>query len=228
MIESKDDYRYYVEQDRKALGYGERRGFAGRMRQLLLPDPIRRFERRLRRCEYLLNVKGRGVRYYLALIAFERLSRKLGFYIPLNVFGPGLSIPHYGTIIVNPAARVGKNCRLHACVNIGASNGSHAAPQIGDNVYIGPSAVIFGAITIADNVTIGANATVNRSCTEKGAVLAGTPAMVIKSGFPVWWETNRIDLRHPTDRPTNQPTNQPTNHTLITLSSAWSPRRISA
>lgn len=102
MIESKDDYRYYVEQDRKALGYGERRGFAGRMRQLLLPDPIRRFERRLRRCEYLLNVKGRGVRYYLALIAFERLSRKLGFYIPLNVFGPGLSIPHYGTIIVNP------------------------------------------------------------------------------------------------------------------------------
>ncbi|WP_289061865.1 hypothetical protein [uncultured Alistipes sp.] len=136
MIESKDDYRYYVEQDRKALGYGKRRGFAGRMRQLLLPDPIRRFERRLRRCEYLLNVKGRGLSYYLTLIAFERLSRKLGFYIPLNVFGPGLSIPHYGTITVNPAARVGKNCRLHACVNIGASNGSHAAPQIGDNVYI--------------------------------------------------------------------------------------------
>lgn len=136
MIESKDDYRYYVEQDRKALGYGKRRGFAGRMRQLLLPDPIRRFERRLRRCEYLLNVKGRGLSYYLTLIAFERLSRKLGFYIPLNVFGPGPIDPALRHDYRQSGRPGRQKLPAHACVNIGASNGSHAAPQIGDNVYI--------------------------------------------------------------------------------------------
>lgn len=127
-------------------------------------------------------------------IRYRKLSLKLGFSIPINTFGPGLSIVHYGTIIVNSAARIGKNCRLHACVNIGASRGSKRAPRIGDNVYIGPSAVIFGDICIANNVTIGANATVNKDCREANAVLAGTPAIVVKRDFPVWWRLNDLDL----------------------------------
>lgn len=44
--------------------------------------------------------------------------------------------------------------------------GSKKAPKIGDNVYIGPGAVLFGDIEIADNCWIGANAVVNKSFLE--------------------------------------------------------------
>ena len=50
----------------------------------------------------------------------RKLQIKLGFPIPSNVFGPGLSIAHYGTIVVSEHASIGCNCRIHVGVNIGA------------------------------------------------------------------------------------------------------------
>lgn len=122
--------------------------------------------------------------WLLAKYKFRKLSIKLGYSIPINVFGPGLSLPHYGTIVVNPDTKVGKNCRIHVGVNIGAHHDK--APRIGDNVYIGPGAIIFGGVEIADNVSIGANATVNKSVTEPNVVVVGTPAQVVKRGAPSW------------------------------------------
>lgn len=116
------------------------------------------------------------------------MGLKLGYSIPLNIFGPGLSLPHTGTIVVNGRAKIGAHCRLHVCVNIGASGGSTEAPQLGDNVYIGPGAILFGNITIANNVTIGANATVNRSCDQENVIIAGSPASIVKENYPNWTE----------------------------------------
>ena len=113
----------------------------------------------------------------------RKIGIKLGYSIPVNVFGPGLSLPHYGTIVVSKNAKVGKNCRLHVGTNIGASAGRPEAPVIGDNVYIGPGAILFGNITIADNVTVAANATVNRNCEIPNVVLAGTPAKIVKEKY---------------------------------------------
>lgn len=124
----------------------------------------------------------------------RKLGVKLGFSISINCFDAGLSIPHYGTIVVNSRARIGKNCRLHVGVNIGASAGKREAPQIGENVYIGPGAIIFGEIKIADNVTIGANATVNKSCERTDVVLVGTPAQIVKDNYPIWWKINGLKL----------------------------------
>lgn len=109
------------------------------------------------------------------------MSLRLGFTIPLNVFGPGLSIAHRGTIVINKDTRVGENCRIHACTNIGSGKGSVSAPQIGNNVYIGPGAKIFGDIVIADNIAIGANSVVNKSFYEKGISIAGIPAKKINA-----------------------------------------------
>ena len=78
-------------------------------------------------------------------------------------------------------AKVGKNCRIQEGVNIGATNGSNLAPQIGDNVFIGTGAKIIGDITIADDVAIGANAVVVKSITERGCTYAGVPAKKISS-----------------------------------------------
>ena len=123
---------------------------------------------------------------------YRNISHKLGFTIPINTCGPGLSIPHYGTIIINPNARIGCNCRLHACVNIGASAGRKEAPKIGDNCYLGPGVILFGEIEITDNITIGANSTVNKSFLNKNTVIAGTPAKEVKSNYPTWVEFNKV------------------------------------
>jgi serine O-acetyltransferase len=101
---------------------------------------------------------------------------KLGFTIPLNVFGPGLSISHFGTIVINKHAMIGANCRIHPGVCIGGLKGK--APRIGNNVYIGPGAKIFGDITIDDNVAIGANSVVNKDV-PMSVTVAGNPAKIV-------------------------------------------------
>lgn len=58
---------------------------------------------------------------------------RLGFEIPCNIFGPDLFITHYGPI-VNGAARIGANCWIHTCVNIGTKAHTFLAPKIGDDV----------------------------------------------------------------------------------------------
>lgn len=101
------------------------------------------------------------------------LSIKLGWVVPPNTCDAGLCIVHPGTVVINPNARLGKNARIHVCVNIGASN--TGAPLIGNDVYIGPGAKIYGGIHIGNKVAIGANSVVNKSCSDN-VLLVGVPA----------------------------------------------------
>jgi len=184
MIKTAVDLAYYLEADRIALDRQRNPCFTRQwLAGMLFADDLWHFEIALRRLEYLQNQEQRlwiRIRKVFAYRRYLRLSRMLGYTIPINVFGPGLSIAHVGTIVVNTGARVGANCRLHVCVNIGTEAGcSDKAPQIGDNVYIGPGAKIFGGIEIADGCAIGANAVVNKSFLEPGSVIAGVPARKI-------------------------------------------------
>lgn len=194
MIQSKNDLRYYMEKDALALGiHKKRRG----LKNLLFPNEIHLFEIFLRKLEYYENVGRKRsivgkVLWLYYKIRFRKQSMKLGFSISPNCIGPGLSIAHYGNIVINSNAKIGAFCRLHSGVNIGASAGSKAAPQLGDNIYIGPGAILFGNICITDNVTIGANATVNKSFTEQNVVLAGTPAKVVKQNMESWIIFNNV------------------------------------
>jgi serine O-acetyltransferase len=170
MINSYSDYLSYLEADRLALGR------TASLKAWLFDD-IWRFQRLLRKTEYLINCHPRSLRRRWFAFWLGRLGVKLGFSIPPNVFGPGLSIAHYGTIAVNDGAKVGANCRLHVCVVIGTKAGeSRAAPTLGNNCYIGPGAKLFGPIHIGDNTAIGANSVVNRSFPEGNVTLAGVPA----------------------------------------------------
>ncbi|GHT66754.1 serine O-acetyltransferase [Bacteroidia bacterium] len=190
MIQSKQNYLSYLNADESACGKKKKS-----LKNFFFPDLVWQFQKSLRRYEYYTNVKRGLLGNILQIIAYSRyrrLSLKLGFSIPKNVFGPGLSIAHYGTIVINPATRIGKNCRIHASVNIGASGGSPKAPQIGDNVYIGPGAIIFGDISIADNVSIGANATVNKSIETPNCIVAGSPAKIVKENVSSWCQAKLI------------------------------------
>ena len=67
-------------------------------------------------------------------------------------------------------------------VNIGMQGLSDAdSPIIGDNVWIGPGAKLFGKIIIGNNCQIGANAVVNKSFEEEGITIAGVPAKKISN-----------------------------------------------
>ena len=181
MIDSKDKLNYYLKED-FYVNDKVKLTFREYVLNWFYPDYLWCFLKTLRYYEYWLNNPCNGIyskvkrKYYLRL--FKKYSVKLGFSIPPNVFGPGLRIPHYGTIIVHPHAKVGKNCVLQAGVNIGVNK--RGVPVIGDDVYIGPGAKIFGSITIADKIAIGANAVVNKSFYENNITIAGIPARIIK------------------------------------------------
>lgn len=189
MINSKQDYINFLEADRVALGkpiYS----LKILLIEYLKVDMLWKFQRLLRKAEYFKNVRSQKtligkIRYILIKRKFKKASLKLGFSIPENVFGPGLAIMHYGTIIINPRTKVGANCRIHACVNIGESGGKAGAPIIGNNVYIGPGAKIYGDITIPNNSAIAANAAVSKSFFNEGVVLGGVPAK----------EIGKVDIR---------------------------------
>lgn len=183
MILSKVDYLSYLEADRIALGRNKK-GFLDKLIGLIAPDYIWKFQRLLRRLEYYKNVKNNGffnkVVYLYLRLKYKKLSVKLSFTIPENVFGPGLAIVHYGTIVVNENAKVGANCRIHVGTNIGASGGVSRGPLIGDNVYLAPGVKILGDIRIPNNTAIGANSVVTKSFTEENMLIAGVPAKIIK------------------------------------------------
>ena len=141
-----------------------------------LTHHIWHFQIFLRVYEYVTNTKKNVFIRLLVKLIFDRKSRNLGFTIPINVFGEGLSIAHYGTIVVNNNSKIGKNCRIHVCVNIGSKPGSQAAPILGDNCYIGPGVKIYGGISLADGTIIGANSVVNKSVFEKDVTVVGIPA----------------------------------------------------
>lgn len=176
MIRSKKDLKFYLKCDEIANGYDKKK-----IKKYLFNHEWR-FHKVLRKCEYYLNCRkdliGK-VLYFYYRYRQHNLGIKLGWLIPPNTFGPGLCIVHTGPVIVNANVRAGSNCRIHACVNIGSSGGKKEAPQLGDNVYIGPGTQIFGNIIIGSNVAIGAGSVVNKSFDIDGITIAGVPAKKI-------------------------------------------------
>ncbi len=173
-MRTRSDLRHFLKSDRKAL---EMR----RSRPRFLGDEIWKFLICLRHVEYYGSRRGPWSRLLGGFYRFQmhRLGVALGFSIPPGVCGPGLSLAHYGSIVISPAARIRANCRIHSGVNIGVAKGGVVAPRIGDNVYIGPGAKLFGDIRIGDGVAIGANAVVTKSF-ESGVTIVGVPARVIR------------------------------------------------
>lgn len=175
LIQSKEDYQYFLEADRIALRKKHKH-------PPLFGEEIWKFQRLLRKAEYIQNCKSSFLsKKYLTFLRYRlyKKSVRLGLMIPRNAFGPGLSIAHYGSIHVVGKTKVGANCRINPCVTI-ALNGK-GAPHIGDNVFIGAGAVIYGGIEIADGIAIGANSYVNKSFTEPNITIAGCPAKKVSN-----------------------------------------------
>ena len=166
-INSKEDYNLFLEADMHRRGLQKWSAFS----RLWQPaSVILAWQRLLREAEYYHNCKTSlsWTPYYAYLWhKLQQSSIKLGFTIPLNVFGPGLVITHWGTIIVSPKAQVGANCNLGNDTHIARKTARFDnAPRIGDDVKIGAGARILGDIELADRIVVGTNAVVTKSFTE--------------------------------------------------------------
>ena len=105
---------------------------------------------------------------------------RLGFEIPLNVFGKGLHIFHTGNIIINETSSVGEYCNIIGSTCLGSKDGGNG-PTIGNHCELGMNSVVIGNVKIGNNVYIGAGAVVTKSFEQNGVSLAGVPAKIVAS-----------------------------------------------
>ena len=184
MITSKRILKFYIDQDsfnyKAVLGMHK---WCNQLRANPISDQwyIWKYIKTLRICEYHIN--NNGLQHKLLRLWYlhklRKLSRITGFQIPPNTVGAGLTIWHWGPIIVNPNVRIGEKCTLNPMVIIGHKNEGEVAPKIGNNVFIGGGAKVIGDIIIGDNVTIAPNAVVVKDVKDN-CVVGGVTSKVLK------------------------------------------------
>lgn len=105
---------------------------------------------------------------------------KTGIQIPeQTIIDRGFRIAHFGHIVINPAAIIGKNFNISQGVTIGSAEGKKkGTPIIGNNVSIQANAVIVGGIKIGNDVLIAPNAFVNFDVPD-GSIVLGNPGQII-------------------------------------------------
>jgi serine O-acetyltransferase len=161
--------------------YGGLKGTKGLLKGLLYPGF--RYTFILRKLSFCKKYTPSWLFYTLL---HRRYSYKYGFQIEKNtVIGAGFYIGHYGAIVINPNAVLGKNCTISNGITIGQTNrGTRKGfPVIGDHVFIGTGSVIVGGITIGSNVLIAPNSLVNIDVPEYSLVI-GNPCKIIPHENP--------------------------------------------
>jgi serine O-acetyltransferase len=86
-------------------------------------------------------------------------------------------------VVIHKDARVGRRVFVSPQVTVGGRSGHRQVPVIEDDVYIGSGAKVLGPITVGRGATIGANAVVLKDV-PPGAVVAGVPARILRTGGP--------------------------------------------
>jgi serine O-acetyltransferase len=119
----------------------------------------------------------------LAMFLRGRMVKVSGAEIhPMATVGPGLHLVHSNGVVIGAFAIIGKNCRVHHGVTVGAprrsAGGKWGYSTLGDDVTIGTHAVILGAVNVGNGAVIGANAVVTRDV-GPGEIVAGVPAVVV-------------------------------------------------
>lgn len=173
MIKSKEDFYYYLEEDKK--NYPNRNW----IEKLLYPsehDVIWHQIYNLRLLEYRQNTKHSlfsKLLYVFQRMKYVRILNRTQMRLHPNVFGPGLYIPHIGRISVSSQAMVGANCTIRPntliASNMGVGKTELLKVVIGDNVEISEGCKIF-CKRIGNNVKIGPNSVVFRNIPDNTSV----------------------------------------------------------
>lgn len=108
-----------------------------------------------------------------------------GIQIPAGThIGPGFRISHFGAIVINPAAQIGKNFSIAQGALIGSAEGKHKGiPVIGDNVIMSANSLIIGGVHVGDYTLLAPGAFVNFDVPAHSIVI-GNPGRIIPSDHP--------------------------------------------
>ncbi len=126
-----------------------------------------------------------GVPPLLAFAPAQALTRLL-LHVEISPrcrIGPGFHLGHPYGIIIGPT-EIGENCNVThgVTIGLGLSPAGRGIPVIGNNVWIGPGAILTGPITIGDGATVSAGAVVSRNVPPR-ALVAGNPARVVLADY---------------------------------------------
>ncbi len=134
----------------------------------------------LRKCQQTTKKSLKGM-FWRMVLRHHQIKYGIQIY-PETQIGEGFYLGHWGTLVINPKTIIGKNCNIAQGVTIGQANRGKAqgVPVIGDEVWIGPNAVVVGKITVGNNVLIAPNAYVNCDI-PSNSIAMGNPARVFSS-----------------------------------------------
>jgi serine O-acetyltransferase len=141
---------------------------------------------------YRFGVWRMRVRPRLLRMPFSRLYWLMHRYVrnhysielhATSTIGRRLRIAHSGAVVIHEYATIGDDCIIRQGVTIGAADewGRDKAPVLGDRVNVGAGAMLLGSITIGDDVRVGPNAVVTRNVPANSTV-APPPVRIIKLG----------------------------------------------
>ena len=180
MIMTKKELKEYLKADSK--NYKNQIGFLKKLRCNMFSTPISEqkhiwmYIKHMRYVEYYGKMKKKNkiyqLHYLYHLLRLRRESHITGFQIEPGTCGKGLTIWHWGPIVINGKARLGENCTLYPGVLIGHKMHGGGSAVIGHDVFIGSGTKIIGAVKIGNNVTIGQNCVVVKDIADGMTVVS--------------------------------------------------------
>lgn len=148
---------------------------------IVLPNPGLKFMTIFRLTQYFRR-RNRPL-FCFFFLWLRSLKVKYGFDISYRTqIGKGFYIGHFGNIVIHGDTIIGDNCNISQGITFGVSNSGTniGLPRIGNNVFVGPGACVFGKISIGNHVTIGANAVVTETILDNYTVLSPKTTIIDK------------------------------------------------
>ncbi len=189
IIKSSQELRFCLMADHMMNRGSFKRTWSQRVKDILRPDLTIRFLRCMRKLSYYKYKRNPLWIYYHS--KYLRLGCRLGYTIGPDSCGYGLTLPHYGTLIIGDKTTIGNYAMIHVGTLFTSDNRT-----VGDNLYVATGAKITTGMHLGNNVTIAANSVVTKSFDNDNILLAGMPA-VEKGHRAPWWMANDIFItRH--------------------------------
>lgn len=188
MIKSRQDLRYYIEED--SVANPPAKNFIHYIKDWVFQNEkfyIHKYLVILRHLEFYKNRKKSllsGLLYLYYLIKWKRLSHRTGMTIPPNCSGPGLKLYHTvnSRTAMTAETKLGARVTLRPGVVFGyqgdTARESLASPVIEDDVEFSWGAKAFGKVHIGRGALINANSVV-LSNIPPYAIVVGNPGKVI-------------------------------------------------
>lgn len=180
MIDNRKELQFYILADRMMNRGFFKTPLSQRIKRIFVPDYVMQYLATMRKLSYHRN-KGHLIWIYYHW-KYQRLGLKLGYSIGADVFGYGLVLNHYGTIVVGGKDSIGNYAKIHTSTCI-TSTGKH----IGNALMVATGGKITSCQTLGNNVSIAANSVVTKSFQQDNILLAGMPAAIKKDSYDAWY-----------------------------------------